>query len=177
LVGRDSQRAFAPDAALAALYSRSSPDESLAIKFCRRERLLARGDLGAEPGAGIHARNPAQGQWQGAADCLRTVHMLSSYYHNIEARRRLQLVASTDVTLSGSPNTRLTAGLGSGSDWQAGNWSVGRGLWNGGHAIGLYGFIDEVRISGSALGRIVSLRDAYRYRGAHGRFRHTANRT
>jgi len=69
----------------------------------------------------------------------------------VDAGRGYELVAQTDMTASGSTNTALTAGLGSGSDWQAGNWSVGRGLHNGGHTDRAYGLIDEVRISSKAL--------------------------
>ena len=58
------------------------------------------------------------------------------------------LVASTPFT---SADPRLAIGTTSGSDWHAGEFSVGRGLFNGGHSDRAYGYIDEVRISNSAL--------------------------
>ena len=33
----------------------------------------------------------------------------------------------------------------------AGTWTVGRGLWGGGHTDRLFGYVDEVRISDTAL--------------------------
>jgi hypothetical protein len=78
---------------------------------------------------------------------------LKLYYKNIETNGAAgyTLVAQTNLTTSGSPDLRLTAGAGSGSDWTRGTWSVGRGLYAGGHVDRAYGFIDEVRISGRAL--------------------------
>jgi hypothetical protein len=58
------------------------------------------------------------------------------------------LVASTPIV---SANPGLAVGTTDGGDWDAGAWSVGRGLFNGGHGDRAYGFIDEVRISNSAL--------------------------
>ena len=51
----------------------------------------------------------------------------------------------------------LAIGLGNGTDWHTGGWSVGRGLWSGGHTDRWYGHIDGVAISGVALspGRFV----------------------
>ena len=45
----------------------------------------------------------------------------------------------------------LAKGTTSGADWHAGGWAVGRGLYAGGHTDRAFGFIDEVRISDSAL--------------------------
>ena len=58
--------------------------------------------------------------------------MLSLYLRDVTAGG-WHLIAQTDMTLSGSPNTALTKGTGDGGDWNAGDWSVGRGLYNGGH--------------------------------------------
>lgn len=63
-----------------------------------------------------------------------------------------ELVAQTDMTASGSTNTALAVGDGTpGGDNWPGTWSVGRGMWAGGHADRWYGNIDEVRISDTAL--------------------------
>ncbi|TAK94035.1 MAG: hypothetical protein EPO07_17330 [Verrucomicrobia bacterium] len=61
------------------------------------------------------------------------------------------LVAFSDLTTSGSPNRALAVGSTSESGYTAGAWSVGRGLYAGGHSDRAYGFIDEVRICNSAL--------------------------
>lgn len=62
------------------------------------------------------------------------------------------LVAQTDLTASGSPDTSLAIGGGTpGGDNWPGTWSVGRGMWNGYHADRWYGAIDEVAISNAAL--------------------------
>ncbi len=45
----------------------------------------------------------------------------------------------------------IAIGTTSGGDWHAGGWSVGRGLYGGGHTDRGYGFIDDVRISDGAL--------------------------
>jgi hypothetical protein len=66
---------------------------------------------------------------------------LSLYLNNI-------LVGQTSFS---STDPRLAIGNGSGADWQAGTWTLARGLWNGGHVDRVYGFIDEVRISDTAL--------------------------
>ena len=62
------------------------------------------------------------------------------------------LIAST----SAGPGA-LAIGSGSGADWHSGGWSVGRGLWSGGHTDRWFGHIDSVAISGVALspGRFV----------------------
>jgi len=99
---------------------------------------------------------------------------VSGYFHGAQANFRLEtnrwynmaavsdgstlslyldaeLVVQVSLTASGSPNTALTVGSGSGGDWEAGTWSVGRGLWNSGHVDRVFGYIDEVRISDTAL--------------------------
>ena len=54
------------------------------------------------------------------------------------------LVATSDLLASGSPNRALATGVTSGSGYNAGAWSVGRGLYAGNHTDRAYGFIDEV---------------------------------
>jgi hypothetical protein len=63
------------------------------------------------------------------------------------------LKASLDMTGS-STNTALTdclAGTAGGSDWQAGTWTVARGLYAGGHGDRFFGWVDGVAISDAAL--------------------------
>lgn len=153
LVGRDSYGSYPSEAALAALYFQAMPNNALAIKFCDvagywHEALSATGvftsyDGDANPdGTGV--------PWYSMA-AVSDGATLSLYLKNVTAGTGWQLIAQTDMTLSGSPNTALTAGAGDGGDWNAGDWSVGRGLYGGNHTDRAFGYIDEVRICDSAL--------------------------
>jgi len=157
LVGRDSQGANtagpSPNPDLAALYLQIQPDESLAIKFNDvsgywHEAISAPGLV---QGFAFSSDNDGlTGQWQSAA-AVSDGSTLRLYYRNVELGEGWQLVAELDLTASGSPNTALTPGTGDGGDWGAGNFSVGRGLYAGGHTDRAWGFIDEVRLSDVAL--------------------------
>jgi hypothetical protein len=150
LVGRDSMGTATINGSLAALYFQIQPDNSLAIKYCDVAGYWHEAISSAGLVQGFAWPNSVNGVWQGAAAvCDGTT--LSLYYRNLEGGGVLQLVKQVDLLASGSPNLALTAGAGSGGDWQAGNWSVGRGLYNGGHGDRAFGFLDEIRISDSAL--------------------------
>jgi hypothetical protein len=153
IIGRDSYGTYAGNEALAALYFQAVPGNALAIKFCdvsgywheavSAENIFTGFDWGSNPdGIGV--------PWYSVA-AVSDGSTLSLYLLEIGAGTGWQLIAQTDMTASGSPNTALTAGLGSGGDWIAGTWSVGRGLYNGGHVDRAYGFLDEIRISDTAL--------------------------
>jgi hypothetical protein len=90
-------------------------------------------DFGSDP-------NGLNGRWYNLAG-VSDGATLKLYVNNA-------LVASTPIV---SADPRLAVGTTSGGDWHAGEWSVGRGLFGGGHGDRAYGFIDEVRISNSAL--------------------------
>lgn len=154
LVGRDSQGAntqgASPNADLSALYLQMIPGDALAIKYCDadgywHEAISADGLV-----QGFDFPDTAAGLWQSAA-AVSDGSTLSLFYRNVELGGPWQLVAQTDLTASGSTDTALTAGMGSGGDWAAGNFSVGRGLYAGGHSDRAWGFIDEVRLSDTAL--------------------------
>ncbi len=147
LVGRDSQGACAGNPLLAALYFQITPQDAVAIKFCDvsgywHEAISANGLV-----TGFTYPDSAAGHWyhMGAVSDGRTVSLY------LDLGGGSELVAQTDMTLSGSPNTALTAGMGGGSTWTAGTWSVGRGMYAGSHTDRAYGLIDEVRISDAAL--------------------------
>jgi len=156
LVGRDSRGAnTAPggNADLSALYFQIQPDNSVAIKFCDvagywHEAISAGGLIHGFDYPSDH--EGVNGHWYDMAG-VSDGQKLSLYLNDVTAGTGYQLVAQTDMTTSGSSNTALTAGMGSGGDWQAGNWSVMRGLYAGGHTDRGYGFIDEVRISDAGL--------------------------
>jgi hypothetical protein len=150
LVGRDSYGAIAADPAAAALYLQITPSNAIAIKFADKAGTWHVAQSADGVIQGFVFPNAAQGLWYHAA-AVSDGTLLSLYLADVDAGGGYTLAAQTDMTLSGSTNTALTAGLGSGSDWQAGNWSVGRGLHNGGHTDRAFGFIDEVRISSQAL--------------------------
>jgi hypothetical protein len=149
-VGRDSQGTATQDQALAALYLQRTTEDRLAIKFCDVSGYWHEAVSPAGSFPGFDWPNVDQGRWYNIA-AVSDGTLLSLYVDDVAAGTGYQLFAQTDMALSGSPNTALTAGAGDGGDWDAGNWSVGRGLFNGGHTDRGYGFIDEVRISDSAL--------------------------
>jgi len=169
LVGRDSYGTYAGDPNLSALYFQITPDDAVAIKFCDvsgywHEAISANGIL-----TGFPSTKAAAGQWYHLA-AVSDGSTLSLY---LNRGAGFNLVAQTDMTLSGSPNTALTAGAGSGSDWDPGNWSVGRGLYAGAHTDRAYGFIDEVRISDAALppSEFAARRAGWRYQRRHHKLR------
>lgn len=151
LVGRDSMGANAGDPNLSALYLQITPTDQLAIKYCDVSGFWH--EALSDPGLveGFVWPDSSTGIWQAAvATC--DGDLLRLYYRNIEGGDPyFRLVAETDVSASGSPDTSLTDGAGSGSDWVHGTWTVARGLYSGVHGDRAYGFIDEVRISDAAL--------------------------
>lgn len=154
IVGRDSYGTASSDAALSALYFQALPDNKVAIKFCDVSGYWHQ----AVSAAGViqtfdYASNPNGNgiPWYSMAG-ISNGSTLSLYLRNVTAGEPWQLIAQTDLVQSGSPNRALTAGSGDGTDWDAGNWTIGRGLFNGAHADRAWGFIDEVRISTNARG-------------------------
>lgn len=155
IVGRDSRGSATVNGDLAALYFQAVPNNGLAIKFCDvsgywHEAIAANNSY---VGFNWSAENPdgdPATPWYSMAAVSDGAN-LSLYLRNVTEGGDWQLIAYTDMTLSGSPDTALTAGTGDGGDWDAGNWSVGRGLYAGGHGDRAYGFLDEVRISDAAL--------------------------
>ncbi|MCJ7516139.1 MAG: PEP-CTERM sorting domain-containing protein [Dehalococcoidia bacterium] len=88
------------------------------------------------------------GQWY----CIAGVSDGSTLSLYLDDGGGYDLVAQTAL----DPNnigidTRLAIGAGAAGDNWAGTWTVGRGLWNGGHTDRFFGNIDEVRISDAAL--------------------------
>jgi hypothetical protein len=153
IVGRDSYGTVTGNAALPALYFQALSNNQLAIKYCdvsgywhqavSKAGVFESFDNTANPnGIGV--------PWYSMA-AVSDGHTLSLYLANHDTETGYWLIAQTDLTKSGSPNTALTSGAGDGGDWDAGNWTLARGLYNGGHQYRAMGLIDEVRISNSAL--------------------------
>lgn len=155
IVGRDS-RAYATlggaDPNAAALYFQLQPGDACAVTFqdvggynytaVSAAGLIHGFSFGSDP-SGL------TGKWYAMAG-VSDGTKLSLYLNDLAAGTGYQLVAQTLLN-KGSTNTALTPGTGSGGDWKAGDFSVGRGLYNGGHTDRAYGFIDEVRLSDAAL--------------------------
>ncbi len=135
IVGRDGRDVVTANGDLAPLYFQVRPANSVAVQFAD----VSGYTYEAESVADI----VTTGEWYHLV-AVSTGSTLSLYLNN-------SLVAQVDMTTSGSPDTSLAIGNGSGGDWEAGTWSIARGLYNGGHVDRFYGCIDEVRISDSAL--------------------------
>jgi hypothetical protein len=158
IVGRDSKGAGTQggaDGNASALYFQIQPNNNVAITFqdvsgYQHTAFSAPGLIQGFDWPSDH--DGLTGKWYRMAG-VSDGAMLSLYLDDVAAGTGYQLVAQTDMTLKGSPNTAFTPGVGTGGDWTAGDFSVGRGLYNGGHGDRAYGFIDEVRLSDSALSR------------------------
>jgi hypothetical protein len=155
VVGRDARDVANVDGdgdgALAALYLQIRPNDAVGVLFNdvsgkTHEAFSAPGYATPFEFNWPTDPNGLLGSWMNLA-AVSDGTMLKMYVNGT-------LVASTDMTLSGSANTALASGLetDTGNDWYSGGWSVGRGLYNGGHGDRGYGFIDEVRISDHAVG-------------------------
>jgi hypothetical protein len=159
VVGRDAQNVSTSDPNLAAYYLGATPANELRVLFTdeagfTHQATSAPGvvtgfNFGADP-------EGLTGVWHNIA-ATSDGSTLSLY---LDKGLGYQLLAQTNLTLSGSSNTALTDGLNGapgGVDiagaafWSAGDWSVGRGFYAGGHTDRAYGFIDEVRLSSTAL--------------------------
>ena len=156
IVGRDSRGAGTQPGAdpnAAALYFQIQPDNRVAVTFQ---------DVMGYQYSAVSAPGLIQGfQWSTDPDGLtgRWYSMagvsdgttLSLYLNDLATANGYQLVAQTDLAAQGSSNRALTPGVGSGGDWSAGSFTVGRGMYNGGHGDRAYGYIDEVRLTEGAL--------------------------
>ena len=143
VVGRDAQNVVTGTGALAAVYLQARPDNSVGIGF-------------ADQAGNFHEAYSAPGLIQGFSFGSDPDGLTGTWYNlaavsdgsTLSMYVNSQLVASTPIV---SANPNLAVGTTDGGDWNPGGWSVGRGLFNGGHGDRAYGFIDEVRISNSAL--------------------------
>lgn len=146
VVGRDARNVTGTDANLAAFYLQATNDQRFSVKFA---------DVAGNWWAAETAPNFVQGfnfptdpngltgTWYNLVG-VSDGQTLKLYVNNV-------LMATTDI--SSSSNSAIAVGTdpNPSDDWTSGGWSVGRGLYAGGHGDRAYGFIDEVRISDSAL--------------------------
>lgn len=147
IVGRDARNVATSNGSLAAFYLQVSWDNRARVQFIdmagvAHEAATAAGFItnGFAPGG-----DPTTGQFYNLAASSDGT-FLRLYVNGV-------LAAETDMTGT-SADTSLnngSTGTANGSDWTAGVWTVGRGLYNGAHGDRAYGVIDEVRISNTAL--------------------------
>ena len=141
IVGRDSQGACDGNPLLAALYFSLRPNGVLAISFT---------DAAHNNWTLESATNAiVGGQWQAvAATC--DGQMLRLYRRNITAGALAYTLLGT-LDISGSPTPQLSTGAGDNASWDPGVITVGRGLFDGLHTDRFLGYIDDVRLSSTAL--------------------------
>jgi hypothetical protein len=155
-IGRDSQGGATDgsDPALSAMYFQARGDNSVAFEYL---------DVSGNMHTAVSAPNVIRGwnfdngngtpdvvPWQNVA-AVSDGHTLTIWLDN--GLGYYSKVASTDLGTVTAGDTALSKGTGTatGNDWIAGGFSVGRGLFNGGHTDRAYGLIDEVRFSDTAL--------------------------
>ena len=159
IIGRDSRgtnnAGEFQNADLAALYLQVTPGNGYAIKFCDVSGYWhdATSADGLHHGFNFNTNPSGAGVPWTTLAAVSDGSTLSLYMLQHGSGQGYQLIAQNDLTASGSPDTALTAGLKEGDwdNWDAGNWTVGRGLYNAVHGDRAYGLIDEVRISDTAL--------------------------
>ncbi|MBN2842984.1 MAG: immunoglobulin domain-containing protein [Sedimentisphaerales bacterium] len=159
-VGRDSYAAAPNNTGLSVLYVKVNPDESLGFTFVDVNGIShgctsAPGIIKDYASAGDIATQFASSDsvpWYSMVARSDGDTMAIFLLDHSNMQLGYQLVAQTDI--SGFENTALHAGQkgsNTGTDWVPGNFTVGRGMFNGIHADRAHGLIDEVRISDVAL--------------------------
>lgn len=130
--------------ALAPVYLQVSPEDALAFKY-------------ADSAGNWHVAATDDGFIQGF-DWATDPDGSTGTWYNVAAvsdGTTLQLYANGSVVatadLSGSADPSMAIGNGDGGDWNAGAWTVARGLFDGNHVDRGYGFVDEVRLTEGAL--------------------------
>jgi hypothetical protein len=144
IVGRDAIHVAGANPPLAALYFQIRPNNAFAFVFVDVAGIEHTAETVPDFIHGFDFPTDPNGElgpWYNAVGVSDGTTM-SLYINN-------KIVAVAD--LSKSPDPSLARGFEDGSDWHAGGWSVGRGLFDGHHTDRGYGYIDEVRISNVAL--------------------------
>ncbi|RYD31567.1 MAG: hypothetical protein EOP87_14480, partial [Verrucomicrobiaceae bacterium] len=123
IIGRDSMGAFAGEPALGAFYFSIAPTGALRIVFT---------DAAGNRWAVDSAANVMQdAKWQAIA-ATSDGSTLSLYLKNItNGDANYTLLGTRNISASANP--ALSTGAGDGGDWDAGVFTVGRGIYNGVH--------------------------------------------
>lgn len=139
-IGRDSRGSHAPDPGLAALYFAVRPNGVLALQYTD----AGGKNWNVESAAGA----VSAAKWQAVA-ATSDGTVLKIYLRNLtDNAPAYSLLASVNIT---STNPAITTGDGDGTDWDAGVFTVGRGLYNGNHTDRFLGHLDDIRFSEGAL--------------------------
>jgi len=157
VVGRNADEAAngAFDTQLSAFYLGANPSNEFLVRFIDEDGFVHEITGGSVSGFAFGSDpEGATGTWYNIA-ATSDGSTMSLY---VDSGAGYSLIDSLDLTLGGSTNTALTNGItdeggsaGVAGSWEAGGWTVGYGLYNGGHVDRAFGFIDEVRISDMAL--------------------------
>lgn len=141
IVGRDSRGAFEGNAALAALYLSLTPSGALRIMFT---------DAAGNNWDLTSSANALQDAKWFAVAATSDGQTLSLYRRNLtDNESEYTLLGTLDI--SSSANPAISTGAGDGENWDAGVFSFGRGLYDGGHTDRFIGYLDDVRLSDAAL--------------------------
>lgn len=140
-IGRDSLGAASADPALAAFYFAVTPTGALRVVFT---------DAAGNNWAVTSAANAIQDAKWHAVAAVSDGTTLSLYRKNISnGDATYTLLGSTNISASVDP--ALSTGMGDGADWDAGVFTIARGLYNGGHTDRFFGHLDDIRFSNGAL--------------------------
>ncbi|AQQ08665.1 Extracellular exo-alpha-(1-_5)-L-arabinofuranosidase precursor [Sedimentisphaera cyanobacteriorum] len=155
IVGRDSFGTANKDSQLSAFYLQAIPGNGVAVKFCDVQGYWhdAISDIGVIETFDWGSNPSGEGVPFYSAAAVSDGEFLSLYlYNHDKPEEGYKLVAQENMLEeTDSTNTALTGGAGDGPDWDAGNWTVGRAMYNGGHADRAWGYIDEVKITAADL--------------------------
>lgn len=136
-IGRDSQGAFAGEAGLAAFYFAITPTGALRLVFA---------DAAGNKWEITSAANAMQDAKWHAVAASSDGDTVSMYRKNLTNGDASYTLLGT-VDISSSLNPALSTGRGDGADWDPGVFTVGRGLYNGGHSDRFFGHLDDIRFS------------------------------
>ncbi|RYD61825.1 MAG: LamG domain-containing protein, partial [Verrucomicrobiaceae bacterium] len=140
-IGRDSVGAFTGEIGQAAFYFQLLPTGALQVAFT---------DAAGNNWRVTSAANAIQDAKWHAVAATSDGDTLKLYLKNItNGDANYTLIGTRDISASANP--ALTTGLGDGGDWDAGVFTIGRGLYNGGHTDRYFGHIDDIRFSNVAL--------------------------
>ncbi len=140
-IGRDSVGAAGADPALAAFYFAVTPTGALRVVFT---------DVAGNLWTVTSVDNAIQDAKWHAVAATSDGSTLALYRKNItNGDASYALLGSTSLAASG--NSALSTGTGDGADWDAGVFTLARGLYNGGHTDRFFGHLDDVRFSNGAL--------------------------
>ncbi|WP_338285290.1 LamG-like jellyroll fold domain-containing protein [Luteolibacter sp. LG18] len=140
-IGRDSQGAYAGNTAWSALYFSVRPAGNLMIQFTD----AAGNNWKLESAANV----VTDAKWHAVA-ATSDGSTLSLYLKNITNGDPAYTLLGT-LDISSSVNPAISVGSGDGATWDAGVFSVGRGLYAGSYTDRFNGYLDDIRFSDVAL--------------------------